>query len=51
MIQKIYRSFYIWIEPTNDTNILEFFYVLDGKIEVKNKQSSRKLTKNDFFLC
>lgn len=49
MIQKIYKSSSVWIEPANDTNTLEFFYVLDGKIEVKNKESSRELTKNDSF--
>lgn len=49
MIQVIKSNEYFCIEPGIDSEIMEFFYILEGSIIYEKKDSEKILTAGDYF--
>lgn len=49
MIQEIDADKTVFIEPGKCSDVMEFFYVLDGKLEIDNNKSKTIVNKDDYF--
>ena len=49
MIQEINANETVFIEPGEYSEVMEFFYVLDGKLEIDKNKSKLFLDKDDYF--
>lgn len=49
MLQKIKASETVFIEPGEDSDLMEFFYVLDGVLELDDNESKISLNSGDYF--
>ena len=49
MIQEINKDETVFIEPSDSSDVMEFFYILDGKLEIEKDKSKVILNKDDYF--
>lgn len=49
MIQEIDADKTVFIEPGEYSDVMEFFYILDGKLEIHENKSIKALDKDDYF--
>ncbi len=49
MIQKIKQDTTFFIEPGDESDVLEFFFILDGVIELEKKKEKIRLTSGDYI--
>ncbi len=49
MIQEINKNEIVFIEPGETSDVMEFFYILDGELEIERKGSKILLDKDDYF--
>lgn len=49
MIQEINADETVFIEPGEDSDVMEFFYILDGRLEIDKDKSNIILDKEDYF--
>lgn len=49
MIQEINANETVFIDPSEISDVMEFFYVLDGKLEIDKKKSKIVLNRDDYF--
>lgn len=49
MIQEIYANETVFIEPGEDSDVMEFFYILDGQLKIDKDKSIIVLGKEDYF--
>lgn len=49
MIQEINMDETVFIEPGEYSDVMEFFYILDGKLEIDKNKSKILLNKDDYF--
>ncbi len=49
MIQKINANETVFIDPSELSDVMEFFYVLDGELEIDNNKSKKILNRDDYF--
>lgn len=49
MIQEIYADETVFIEPGEYSDVMEFFYILDGRLEINKDKSNIILGKDDYF--
>lgn len=51
MTYRISKEKLFHIDPIDDNDIMEFFYILDGIIEYEEEEEKIILNKGDFFYC
>lgn len=49
MVQAINADETVFIEPSDSSNVMEFFYILDGNLEIHRDKSKVILEKDDYF--
>jgi HD-GYP domain-containing protein (c-di-GMP phosphodiesterase class II) len=49
MLQTIKKDAVIWISPSDDLDMMEFFYIIEGNLVLKSEHETIKLGKNDCF--
>lgn len=49
MLQTIKSDVIMWITPSDDPEMMEFFYILSGSLVLKNENETIVLNKNDCF--
>ncbi|WP_130805663.1 HD-GYP domain-containing protein [Senegalia massiliensis] len=49
MIQNIKKNIHFFIEPGESNELMEFFYILEGKITFKIDGEKKILSKNEYF--
>lgn len=49
MLQKINASETVIIEPGDNLELMEFFYILDGELEIEDNESKTVLSGGDYF--
>jgi HD-GYP domain-containing protein (c-di-GMP phosphodiesterase class II) len=49
MLQTIKKGQIMWISPSDDIDMMEFFYIVEGDLILKNENETIKLGKNDCF--
>lgn len=49
MIQEINMNETVFIEPGEYSDVMEFFYILDGKLEIDKNKTKMILEKDDYF--
>ncbi|WP_028784854.1 HD-GYP domain-containing protein [Thalassobacillus devorans] len=49
MLQTIYKDNIFYIYPSDNTNIMEFFYILNGTLECDIEAQRVQLTQNDYY--
>ncbi len=49
MIQEITSDQIVFIEPGENSELMEFFYILDGELEIDKDENKTLLEKDDYF--
>jgi HD-GYP domain-containing protein (c-di-GMP phosphodiesterase class II) len=49
MIQEVDANEIVFIEPAEYSDVMEFFYILDGKLEIEKNKTKVSLSKDDYF--
>lgn len=49
MTQRFQADLVFWIEPGENENLMEFFYILEGTIVYREENKEFKLNKGDYF--
>jgi mannose-6-phosphate isomerase-like protein (cupin superfamily) len=49
MTQKIKSDIVFWIDPGEDSSIMEFFYIISGAVLCKNEDTNTELNAGEYF--
>lgn len=49
MVQEINENETVFIEPGDYNDLMEFFYVLDGELEIRENKTKKILNRDDYF--